>query len=113
VPEFEKLKEQYEYLWDMPDNRGYLTKVAIIQKFFDQAISANTNYDPSRFEGDKVPMMTLLSDLLLAYKMGVKTLYYHNTRDGAGKRDDDEPQNPLTQAVAVEPEDECDGACKI
>ena len=47
------------------------------------------------------------------YKMGVKTLYYHNTRDGAGKRDDDEPQNPLTQAVAVEPEDECDGACKI
>lgn len=113
VPEFEELKEQYEYLWDMPDNRGYLTKVAIIQKFFDQAISANTNYDPSRFEGDKVPMMTLLSDLLLAYKMGIKTLYYHNTRDGAGKRDDDEPQNPLTQAVAVEPEDECDGACKI
>lgn len=72
VPEFEKLKEQYEYLWDMPDNRGYLTKVAIIQKFFDRAISANTNYDPSRFEGDKVPMMTLLSDLLLAYKMELK-----------------------------------------
>ena len=56
----------------MPDNRGYLTKVAIIQKFFDRAISANTNYDPSRFEGDKVPMMTLLSDLLLAYKMELK-----------------------------------------
>ncbi len=46
VPYFAELKDQYEYLWDMPDNRGYLTKVAIIQKFFDQAISANTNYDP-------------------------------------------------------------------
>ncbi|MEF4308720.1 hypothetical protein U9Y48_19155 [Escherichia coli] len=92
---------------------GFQFAAARLPWFFDQAISANTNYDPSRFEGDKVPMMTLLSDLLLAYKMGVKTLYYHNTRDGAGKRDDDEPQNPLTQAVAVEPEDECDGACKI
>ncbi|HGS7599619.1 TPA: ribonucleotide-diphosphate reductase subunit alpha, partial [Klebsiella variicola subsp. variicola] len=90
-------------------NRGYLTKVAIIQKFFDQAISANTNYDPTRFPGDKVPMMKLLEDLLFAYQQGVKTLYYHNTRDGAGKREDDD----LASVALVEPEDECDGACKI
>ncbi|ODP07633.1 ribonucleoside-diphosphate reductase subunit alpha [Klebsiella variicola] len=109
VPDFAALKDQYEYLWDMPDNRGYLTKVAIIQKFFDQAISANTNYDPTRFPGDKVPMMKLLEDLLFAYQQGVKTLYYHNTRDGAGKREDDD----LASVALVEPEDECDGACKI
>lgn len=111
VPDFAQLKDQYEYLWDMPDNRGYLTKVAIIQKFFDQAISANTNYDPTRFPGDKVPMMKLLEDLLFAYQKGVKTLYYHNTRDGAGKREDDLAS--FSAADAVEPEDECDGACKI
>ncbi|EEJ7602700.1 ribonucleoside-diphosphate reductase subunit alpha [Salmonella enterica subsp. enterica serovar Kiambu] len=111
VPVFAQLKDQYEYLWDMPDNRGYLTKVAIIQKFFDQAISANTNYDPTRFPGDKVPMMKLLEDLLFAYQKGVKTLYYHNTRDGAGKREDDLAS--FSAADVVEPEDECDGACKI
>lgn len=113
VPDFAQLKDQYEYLWDMPDNRGYLTKVAIIQKFFDQAISANTNYDPTRFPGDKVPMMKLLEDLLFAYQQGVKTLYYHNTRDGAGKRDDDDQVSEPSAAEVVEPEDECDGACKI
>ncbi|HBJ3132806.1 TPA: ribonucleoside-diphosphate reductase subunit alpha [Salmonella enterica subsp. enterica serovar Anatum] len=111
VPDFAQLKDQYEYLWDMPDNRGYLTKMAIIQKFFDQAISANTNYDPTRFPGDKVPMMKLLEDLLFAYQKGVKTLYYHNTRDGAGKREDDLAS--FSAADVVEPEDECDGACKI
>ncbi|ELV5048814.1 ribonucleoside-diphosphate reductase subunit alpha [Salmonella enterica] len=111
VPDFAQLKDQYEYLWDMPDNRGYLTKVVIIQKFFDQAISANTNYDPTRFPGDKVPMMKLLEDLLFAYQKGVKTLYYHNTRDGAGKREDDLAS--FSAADVVEPEDECDGACKI
>ncbi|EHI5013628.1 ribonucleoside-diphosphate reductase subunit alpha [Salmonella enterica subsp. enterica serovar Saintpaul] len=111
VPDFAQLKDQYEYLWDMPDNRGYLTKVAIIQKFFDQAISANTNYDPTRFPDDKVPMMKLLEDLLFAYQKGVKTLYYHNTRDGAGKREDDLAS--FSAADVVEPEDECDGACKI
>ncbi|HBW2546359.1 TPA: ribonucleoside-diphosphate reductase subunit alpha [Salmonella enterica] len=111
VPDFAQLKDQYEYLWDMPDNCGYLTKVAIIQKFFDQAISANTNYDPTRFPGDKVPMMKLLEDLLFAYQKGVKTLYYHNTRDGAGKREDDLAS--FSAADVVEPEDECDGACKI
>ncbi|EEH4988521.1 ribonucleoside-diphosphate reductase subunit alpha, partial [Salmonella enterica] len=103
VPDFAQLKDQYEYLWDMPDNRGYLTKVAIIQKFFDQAISANTNYDPTRFPGDKVPMMKLLEDLLFAYQKGVKTLYYHNTRDGAGKREDDLAS--FSAADVVEPED--------
>ncbi|PQH14498.1 ribonucleotide-diphosphate reductase subunit alpha, partial [Raoultella ornithinolytica] len=84
VPEFSRIGHQYEYLWDIADNFGYLTKVAIMQKFIDQSISANTNYDPSRFQSGRVPMQQMLTDLLDAYRMGVKTLYYHNTRDGAG-----------------------------
>lgn len=80
---------EYEYLWAIPDNIGYLKKCAIMQKFVDQAISANTNYDPSKFEGNKVPMKILLRDLLTAYKYGLKTLYYHNTRDGNDEAQDD------------------------
>lgn len=83
VPDIDHLRHQYELLWHMPNNDGYLKLVAIMQKFVDQSISANTNYDPSRYEGGRVPMKVLLKDLLTAYKLGIKTLYYHNTRDGA------------------------------
>nr|WP_289055890.1 class 1a ribonucleoside-diphosphate reductase subunit alpha [uncultured Psychrobacter sp.] len=101
VPEIDKLKGQYELLWQMPNNDGYLKLVAIMQKFVDQSISANTNYDPVRYEGGRVPMKILLKDLLNAYKMGVKTLYYHNTRDGAND-------------AQADMEDDCaGGACKI
>ena len=101
VPEIDKLKNQYELLWQMPNNDGYLRLVAVMQKFVDQSISANTNYDPVRYEGGRVPMKILLKDLLNAYKLGVKTLYYHNTRDGAND-------------AQVDMEDDCaGGACKI
>lgn len=83
VPEYERLKDNYELLWEMPSNDGYLQLVGLMQKFIDQSISANTNYDPTRFPGGKVPMKQLLKDLLTTYKFGVKTLYYQNTRDGA------------------------------
>lgn len=104
VPEFEKYRDNYELLWNISSNNGYLQLVGIMQKFIDQSISANTNYDPSKLPGGKVPMKLLLRDLLTAYKFGLKTLYYHNTRDGA----DDQQQD-------LQPEDDgCDGgACKI
>ena len=101
VPEITTLKDQYELLWQMPNNDGYLKLVAVMQKFVDQSISANTNYDPVRYEGGRVPMKILLKDLLNAYKLGVKTLYYHNTRDGAND-------------AQADMEDDCaGGACKI
>ena len=105
VPDFINLKNNYELLWNIGSNNGYLHLVGIMQKFVDQAISANTNYDPTRFESGKVPMKQLLQDLLTAYKYGVKTLYYHNTRDGAS---DD-------QKDAVQPQDDdcAGGGCKI
>ncbi len=101
VPEFETLRDNYELLWQHPNNDGYLQLVGVMQKFVDQAISANTNYDPTKFEGGKVPMKQLLKDLLGAYKLGLKTLYYHNTRDGA-----DDAQEDLDDGCAG-------GACKI
>lgn len=89
VPDYETLKDNYELLWSIPSNEGYLQLVSIMQKFVDQAISANTNYDPSKFPNEKVPMKLILKDLLTAYKYGLKTLYYHNTRDGASDEQDD------------------------
>ena len=76
VPEIDNPDVVYETLWTIPNNKGYLELVAIMQKFIDQGISTNTNYDPSKFDGGKVPMKVLLQDLLTAYKLGVKTLYY-------------------------------------
>ncbi len=101
VPEYQKLKHNYELLWNIPSNEGYLELVGIMQKFVDQTISANTNYDPSKFEGGKVPVKQILKDILTAYKLGVKTMYYHNTRDGAS---DD---------VEIEDDGCAGGACKI
>lgn len=102
VPEIERLRDQYQLLWKMPNNEGYLKLVGVMQKFVDQSISANTNYDPTRFEGGRVPMKQLLKDLLQVYKLGIKTLYYHNTRDGA------------TEGGTEAEDDGCaSGACKI
>lgn len=99
VPDVQKLFDDYELLWDIPNNKGYLDLVAIMQKFVDQAISANTNYNPAKYEGGLVPMQEIVQDVLRSYKNGVKTLYYHNTRDGSGETIED---------------DVCDGgACKI
>jgi ribonucleoside-diphosphate reductase alpha chain len=101
VPEYQRLKHNYELLWNIPSNEGYLQLVGIMQKFIDQTISANTNYDPARFEGGKVPVKQILKDILTAYKLGVKTMYYHNTRDGASE-----------DMLGLE--EDCEGgACKI
>ena len=118
VPEYERLKDQYELLWDIPSNDGYLQLVGIMQKFIDQTISANTNYDPSKYPSGKVPMKLLLKDLLTTYKLGVKTLYYHNTRDGADDssalhaQTDSQEKQPI-QEVITEDDDCAGGACKI
>lgn len=115
VPEYERLKDNYELLWDIQSNNGYIELVAIMQKFVDQTISANTNYDPSKYEGGKVPMTTLLKDILTCYKLGVKTLYYHNTRDGAEDAQSQQAsQQTSAQTVVEQEDDDCaGGACKI
>jgi len=99
VPEIHHLKNKYEYLWDMPNTRGYLEIAAIFQKYVDQSISTNTHYNPENYEGNQVPMSELIKDLVYAYKLGLKTLYYQNTYDGAGE-------------IEFEDESEC-SACKL
>jgi ribonucleoside-diphosphate reductase alpha chain len=85
VPEFKKLKNKYELLWDQPSPEGYIKICAILQKYIDQAISVNTSYNPQFYPDEKVPMSDMLRHTLMHYKYGGKTLYYFNTYDGQGE----------------------------
>ena len=93
VPQIASLKNNYTLLWDMPSNTGYINIVAVMQKFFDQAISGNWSYNPEHYENSEVPTSVMAQDLLTTYKYGWKTSYYQNTYDS--KKDVDEPAHPI------------------
>jgi ribonucleoside-diphosphate reductase alpha chain len=81
VPQFNSLKNNYTLLWDMLDNSGYINVVAVMQKFFDQAISGNWSYNPENYPDNEVPVSVMANDFLTTYKYGWKTSYYQNTHD--------------------------------
>ena len=93
VPDYNRLKNNYTLLWDMKGNEGYINIVAVMQKYFDQAISGNWSYNPENYEDNQVPVSVMAQDLLSTYKYGWKTSYYQNTYDA--KRDIDEPSHPV------------------
>ena len=116
VPEYNKLKNFYTLLWDMPSNEGYINIVAVMQKYFDQAISGNWSYNPDNYEDNQVPVSVMAQDLLTTYKYGWKTSYYQNTYDS--KKDIEEPKHsidydtPITPETPQEDEENCD-SCTI
>jgi ribonucleoside-diphosphate reductase alpha chain len=81
VPQYQTLKNNYTLLWDMPSNRGYINVVAVMQKFFDQAISGNWSYNPENYADNEVPVSVMAGDMLYSYSVGWKTSYYQNTYD--------------------------------
>jgi ribonucleoside-diphosphate reductase alpha chain len=91
APGYPKLKNAYTLLWDMPDNTGYINVVAMMQKYFDQAISGNWSYNPLHYENNEVPISAMAQDMLSAYKYGWKTSYYQNTYDFKGEEEDVQP----------------------
>jgi ribonucleoside-diphosphate reductase alpha chain len=103
APGFPKLKNDYTLLWDMPSNEGYINVVAMMQKYFDQAISGNWSYNPTHFDNNEVPLSVMANDMLTAYKLGWKTSYYQNTYDFKG---DDEDVQPAGIAAQLEDEGE-------
>jgi len=115
VPEFRRLKNKYELLWDQKSPEGYLKIMAILQKYIDQGISVNTSYNPQYYDDDKIPMSELLKHIVMFYKYGGKQLYYNNTHDGQGEIDID---RDVADSVEVDnseeqfEEDDCE-SCKI
>ena len=99
VPQYHTLKNNYTLLWDMPSNRGYINIVAVMQKFFDQAISGNWSYNPENYANNEVPVSVMAQDLLTTYKLGWKTSYYQNTYDNKTDEVKEEPKQDLQSLI--------------
>jgi len=114
VPQYGTLKNNYTLLWDMPGNTGYINIVAVMQKFFDQAISGNWSYNPEHYENSEVPVSVMAQDLLTTYKYGWKTSYYQNTYDIKTDEVEESTESLDTLISQLEnaEEEECE-SCKI
>ena len=100
VPGYPHLKSHYTLLWDMKDNGGYIRITAVMQKFFDQAISGNWSYNPSNYPNNEVPMSVMTKDLIETYKYGWKTSYYQNTYDAKSDLDVEDTKVSLEALVS-------------
>ena len=107
VPAIHHLKNKYELLWDQKSPQGYLQICAVLQKYVDQGISVNTSYNPAFYEDEKIPMSTLLQDIISFYKYGGKQLYYFNTYDGATD-EVEEPAHPYVMRDEPLDDEECE-----
>ena len=112
VPGYHHLKNKYDLLWDQTSPDGYLKICAILQKYIDQGISVNTSYNPEHFDDNKIPMSVMMTDLVTAYKYGLKQLYYFNTFDGAGEMTDETTHHAYDGESSQYEEDDCE-SCKI
>ena len=116
VPSYTSLRNNYTLLWDMPSNEGYIKITAIMQKFFDQAISGNWSYNPENYPNNEVPSSVMAKDLLTTYKYGWKTSYYQNTYDNKKDPDAVEETTRKLEDILAEidagDEAECD-ACNV
>lgn len=112
VPEYRRLKNKYELLWNQKSPEGYLKICAVLQKYIDQGISINTSYNPQFYEDEKIPMSTMLQHLLMCYKYGAKQLYYFNTYDGQGEIDIDKLNASQPLAQIEDSQEDCE-SCVI
>ena len=112
VPQYNTHKSHYTLLWDMPSNDGYIKIVAVMQKFFDQAISGNWSYNPENYKDNEVPVSVMANDLLTTYKYGWKTSYYQNTYDNKNDEIEEEKPNLNNLLESLSKQEECD-ACAI
>ena len=107
VPEYRRLKNKYELLWNQRSPEGYMNICAVLQKYIDQGISVNTSYNPQFYDDEKIPMSDMLRHLVMFYKYGGKQLYYFNTYDGQGEVDLDK-LNAKETVQELAPIDEAD-----
>ena len=114
VPQYGTLKNNYDLLWEMKSNKGYINIVAVMQKFFDQAISGNWSYNPEHYPNNEIPVSIMAQDLLTTYKYGWKTSYYQNTYDIKTDEMDDsnESLDSLISQLETAEEEDCE-SCKI
>jgi ribonucleoside-diphosphate reductase alpha chain len=111
VPEYHRLKNKYQLMWEQKDCVGYLKTAAVLAAYVDQSISTNTFYNPAHFPDRKVPTTLIAKNLMQAHKWGIKSFYY-SLISKSGSKSVDEPEQPLQQSIEVEDVSDCD-SCKL
>ena len=111
VPEYHKLKNKYQLMWDQKDCDGYLKTAAVIAAYVDQSISTNTFYNPAHFPERKVPTTLIAKNLMQAHMWGLKTFYY-SLINKAGSKSQDETVLDLPSGFNDMDEEDCE-ACKL
>jgi ribonucleoside-diphosphate reductase alpha chain len=112
VPEYQRMKNRYQLMWDQTDCAGYLKTAAVLQAYVDQSISTNTFYNPAHFPGRKVPTTLIAGNLMQAHRWGIKTFYYSLINKQGAKSSEDE-DIVLPMADRIEDLDENCEACKL
>ena len=111
VPEYHKLKNKYQLMWDQTDCVGYLKTSAVIAAYVDQSISTNTFYNPAHHPDRKVPTTLIAKNLMLAHRWGLKTFYYSLINKLGSKGVDEESEQKL-EAIDFDDESDCE-SCKL
>jgi ribonucleoside-diphosphate reductase alpha chain len=119
VPEYHKLKNKYQLMWEQKDCEGYLKTSAVIAAYIDQSISTNTFYNPAHFPERKVPTTVIARNLMQAHMWGIKTFYYSLINKQGSKSVEDAADKPIIAYNGTvngyhteELEDDCE-ACKL
>lgn len=111
VPEYQKLKNKYQLMWEQTDCLPYIKTAAVLGAFVDQSISTNTFYNPAHYPNRKVPITTIAKNLMLAHHYGIKTFYYSLINKSGAKAEDTITENKQIEITELELED-CE-ACKL
>jgi ribonucleoside-diphosphate reductase alpha chain len=113
VPEYNKLKNRYQLMWDQKDCIGYIKTAAVLAAYVDQSISTNTFYNPAHFGDRKVPTTLIATNLMQAHRWGLKTFYYSLINKQGSKSQDEAPQLTHTQEPDSDLLEEDCLACKL
>ncbi len=114
VPEYKRLKNRYQLMWEQTDCVDYLKTSAVLAAYIDQSISTNTFYNPAYFPDGKVSATLIAKNLMLAYKWGLKTIYYSliNKMGSKAALTDKDNVIEFTKLEPLEDEEACE-ACVL
>jgi len=111
VPEYNKLKNRYQLMWEQKDCDGYLKTAAVLAAYVDQSISTNTFYSPRHFPNRKIPSTLIAKNLMQAHLWGLKTFYY-SLIEKQGSKANDEEASTILEPMDYDDQDDCE-ACKL
>jgi ribonucleoside-diphosphate reductase alpha chain len=117
VPEYHKLKNKYQLMWDQKDCTGYLKTAAVIAAYVDQSISTNTFYNPAHWADRKVPTTLIAKNLMQAHAWGLKTFYYSLINKAGSKAKEERTPEVhyngfYNERELIDEDDDCE-ACKL